>query len=418
MVDKLQRPDFVVGTLPNGLRWIHQQVASPTGHIGILLPVGSRDEAPEEEGLAHFIEHLLFKGTTRRKAYHILSRIEDVGGELNAYTGKEDTTLYASFLVPHYGRAMELLFDIIQNARFPEKEIPKEKDVILDEIDSYRDSPSELIFDEFDALVYGDHPLGRNILGTEDSVPTFTREQVVNFVRTHYRPEQAVLSSVGGISAKQFERMALKYAASWTVDGPVASRLAAPAARVASEHRPMDIHQSHVVLGGEGMHVHHDDLTAMVLLNNLLGGPAMNSRLNLNIRERHGIAYHIESFFNPYSDTGLWGVYAGTDGETMDRCHSLILRELKQLRDKRLGSLQFNKAKTQLMGQMALAQESNGSLMTALGKSLMTFNRVDTFAEMATKVDRVTPAQLQEVANRIFDPNRLSELRFVPTESD
>ncbi len=301
MVDKLQRPDFVVGTLPNGLRWIHQQVASPTGHIGILLPVGSRDEAPEEEGLAHFIEHLLFKGTTRRKAYHILSRIEDVGGELNAYTGKEDTTLYASFLVPHYGRSMELLFDILQNARFPEKEIPKEKDVILDEIDSYRDSPSELIFDEFDALVYGDHPLGRNILGTEDSVPTFTREQVVNFVRTHYRPEQAVLSSVGGISAKQFERMALKYAASWTVDGPVASRLAAPAARVASEHRPMDIHQSHLVLGGEGMHVHHDDLTAMVLLNNLLGGPAMNSRLNLNIRERHGIAYHIESFFNPYS---------------------------------------------------------------------------------------------------------------------
>ncbi|NDD36751.1 MAG: insulinase family protein, partial [Flavobacteriia bacterium] len=223
----------MVGTLPNGLRWIHQQVASPTGHIGILLPVGSRDEAPEEEGLAHFIEHLLFKGTTRRKAYHILSRIEDVGGELNAYTGKEDTTLYASFLVPHYGRSMELLFDILQNARFPEKEIPKEKDVILDEIDSYRDSPSELIFDEFDALVYGDHPLGRNILGTEDSVPTFTREQVVNFVRTHYRPEQAVLSSVGGISAKQFERMALKYAASWTVVGPVASRLAAPAARVA-----------------------------------------------------------------------------------------------------------------------------------------------------------------------------------------
>ncbi|HAG49692.1 MAG TPA: peptidase M16, partial [Cryomorphaceae bacterium] len=170
------------------MRWIHQQVASPAGHVGLILQAGSRDEGPDEEGLAHFIEHLLFKGTTRRKAYHILSRIEDVGGELNAYTGKEDTTLYASFLVSHYGRSMELLFDIIQNARFPEKEIPKEKDVILDEIDSYRDSPSELIFDEFDALVYGDHPLGRNILGTEESVPTFTRAQVLRFVERNYRP--------------------------------------------------------------------------------------------------------------------------------------------------------------------------------------------------------------------------------------
>ena len=158
MTPPLERPDFITGTLPNGLRWIHQQVASPTGHVGLILQTGSRDEGPDEEGLAHFIEHLLFKGTTRRKAYHILSRIEDVGGELNAYTGKEDTTLYASFLVPHYGRSMELLFDIIQNARFPEREIPKEKEVILDEIDSYRDSPSELIFDEFDALLFGDHP--------------------------------------------------------------------------------------------------------------------------------------------------------------------------------------------------------------------------------------------------------------------
>ena len=415
MVDPLSRPDFVVGTLPNGLRWIHQQVASPAGHVGLILQAGSRDEGPDEEGLAHFIEHLLFKGTTRRKAYHILSRIEDVGGELNAYTGKEDTTLYASFLVSHYGRSMELLFDIIQNARFPEKEIPKEKDVILDEIDSYRDSPSELIFDEFDAMVYGDHPLGRNILGTEESVPTFTRAQVLRFVERNYRPENAVLTSVGGISAKAFERMALRYAAPWEAKGQPTERLAAPTISPKIEHRHMDIHQCHMVMGGPALHVHDDDLSALVLMNNVLGGPSMNSRLNLNIRERHGIAYQIESFLNPYSDTGLWGIYAGTDKETMERCHRLVLRELKDLREKRLGTLQYSKAKTQLLGQMALAQESNGSLMAALGKSLLTFNRVDTFEEMAAKVEAVTPSQMLEVANRLYDPAQLCELRYLPT---
>jgi len=410
----LERPDFITGTLPNGLRWIHQQVASPTGHVGLILQTGSRDEGPDEEGLAHFIEHLLFKGTTRRKAYHILSRIEDVGGELNAYTGKEDTTLYASFLVPHYGRSMELLFDIIQNARFPEREIPKEKEVILDEIDSYRDSPSELIFDEFDALLFGDHPLGRNILGTEESVPRFTRAQVLDFVHRNYRPERAVLSSVGGISAKQFERLAMKYAAPWEAQGPPPSRLPAPPIIARTEHRALDIHQCHLVMGGTGLDAHHADLPALVLVNNLLGGPAMNSRLNLHIRERHGIAYQIESFLNPYSDTGIWGIYAGTDEEAMDRCQRLILQELKQLREVRLGSLQFSKAKTQLLGQMALAQESNANLMTALGKSLLTFNRVDTFSEMVTKIDAVTPAQMQDVAQRVFDPSQISALRFVP----
>lgn len=414
MTPPLERPPFEVGTLPNGLRWIHQQVASPTGHVGLILQTGSRDEGPDEEGLAHFIEHLLFKGTTRRKAYHILSRIEDVGGELNAYTGKEDTTLYASFLVGHYGRSMELIFDIIQNARFPEKEIPKEKEVILDEIDSYRDSPSELIFDEFDALLFGDHPLGRNILGTEESVPKFTREQVLRFVQRNYRPENAVLSSVGGISAKAFERLAMKYAAHWTVSGPSHERLAAPKIQPKTEIRELDIHQCHLILGGTGFDAHHEDLPALVLVNNLLGGPAMNSRLNLNIRERHGIAYQIESFLNPYSDTGIWGVYAGTDEDAIDRCQRLILRELKLLRENRLGVGQFSKAKTQLLGQMALAQESNGNLMTALGKSLLTFNRVDRFDEMVAKIDAVTPSQLLEVANRVYDPQQITELRFVP----
>jgi predicted Zn-dependent peptidase len=407
---------FKTGILKNGLRWIHQEVRSPTGHIGLIIQAGSRDESPEEEGLAHFIEHLLFKGTKKRKAFHIISRIEDVGGELNAYTGKEETTLYASFLREHYERSMELIFDIVQNATFPDREIPKEKEVILDEIDSYRDSPSELIFDEFDSLLYPDHPLGRNILGSEKSVKSFSKEQVINFVKRNYTPERAVLSSVGGINHSEFERLADRHASNWKGKMDIHSRTTPFVSKSEIKHVKKEIHQSHIIIGGEGISIHDKDYTAIVLLNNLLGGPSMNSRLNLNIRERHGIAYQIESFINSYNDSGIWGIYAGTDLETIDRCHRLIIKELTLLRDKKLGILQFSKAKTQLLGQMALAQESNVNMMTSLGKSLLVYNRVDTFKEIVTKVDALKISQIQELAQQIFSSHEMSELRYVPLD--
>ena len=407
---------FKTGILKNGLRWIHQEVRSPTGHIGLIIQAGSRDESPEEEGLAHFIEHLLFKGTKKRKAFHIISRIEDVGGELNAYTGKEETTLYASFLREHYERSMELIFDIVQNATFPDREIPKEKEVILDEIDSYRDSPSELIFDEFDSLLYPDHPLGRNILGSEKSVKSFSKEQVINFVKRNYTPERAVLSSVGGINHSEFERLADRHASNWKGKMDIHSRTTPFVSKSEIKHVKKEIHQSHIIIGGEGISIHDKDYTAIVLLNNLLGGPSMNSRLNLNIRERHGIAYQIESFINSYNDSGIWGIYAGTDLETIDRCHRLIIKELTLLRDKKLGILQFSKAKTQLLGQMALAQESNVNMMTSLGKSLLAYNRVDTFKEIVTKVDALKISQIQELAQQIFSSHEMSELRYVPLD--
>lgn len=407
---------FKTGILKNGLRWIHQEVRSPTGHIGLIIQAGSRDESPEEEGLAHFIEHLLFKGTKKRKAFHIISRIEDVGGELNAYTGKEETTLYASFLREHYERSMELIFDIVQNATFPDREIPKEKEVILDEIDSYRDSPSELIFDEFDSLLYPDHPLGRNILGSEKSVKSFSKEQVINFVKRNYTPERAVLSSVGGINHSEFERLADRHASNWKGKMDIHSRTTPFVSKSEIKHVKKEIHQSHIIIGGEGISIHDKDYTAIVLLNNLLGGPSMNSRLNLNIRERHGIAYQIESFINSYNDSGIWGIYAGTDVETIDRCHRLIIKELTLLRDKKLGVLQFSKAKTQLLGQMALAQESNVNMMTSLGKSLLVYNRVDTFKEIVTKVDALKISQIQELAQQIFSSHEMSELRYVPLD--
>lgn len=407
---------FKTGILKNGLRWIHQEVRSPTGHIGLIIQAGSRDESPEEEGLAHFIEHLLFKGTKKRKAFHIISRIEDVGGELNAYTGKEETTLYASFLREHYERSMELIFDIVQNATFPDREIPKEKEVILDEIDSYRDSPSELIFDEFDSLLYPNHPLGRNILGSEKSVKSFSKEQVINFVKRNYTPERAVLSSVGGINHSEFERLADRHASNWKGKMDIHSRTTPFVSKSEIKHVKKEIHQSHIIIGGEGISIHDKDYTAIVLLNNLLGGPSMNSRLNLNIRERHGIAYQIESFINSYNDSGIWGIYAGTDLETIDRCHRLIIKELTLLRDKKLGVLQFSKAKTQLLGQMALAQESNVNMMTSLGKSLLVYNRVDTFKEIVTKVDALKISQIQELAQQIFSSHEMSELRYVPLD--
>lgn len=407
---------FKTGILKNGLRWIHQEVRSPTGHIGLIIQAGSRDESPEEEGLAHFIEHLLFKGTKKRKAFHIISRIEDVGGELNAYTGKEETTLYASFLREHYERSMELIFDIVQNATFPDREIPKEKEVILDEIDSYRDSPSELIFDEFDSLLYPDHPLGRNILGSEKSVKSFSKEQVINFVKRNYTPERAVLSSVGGINHSEFERLADRHASNWKGKMDIHSRTTPFVSKSEIKHVKKEIHQSHIIIGGEGISIHDKDYTAIILLNNLLGGPSMNSRLNLNIRERHGIAYQIESFINSYNDSGIWGIYAGTDLETIDRCHRLIIKELTLLRDKKMGILQFSKAKTQLLGQMALAQESNVNMMTSLGKSLLVYNRVDTFKEIVTKVDALKISQIQELAQQIFSSHEMSELRYVPLD--
>lgn len=411
----MKRPPFTQGTLPNGLRWIHQQVASPAGHVGLVIQAGSRDESdPKDEGLAHFIEHMMFKGTTKRKAFHVLSRVESVGGELNAYTSKEDTSIYASFLKTHYSRAMELLMDVIQNATYPDKEIPKEQDVILDEIDAYKDQPAEMIFDGFDQLLFPDHALGRNILGTEQTVKSFNREDIMRFTQAFYHPERAVLSSVGGISPERFERLAMRFASDWTANSKAPVRLPAPAVQVTNRTTKRTISQSHVILGGQALPVDHDQLPTLVLMNNLLGGPAMNSRLNLNIRERHGIAYHIESFLHPMSDTGIWGIYAGTDADNMDRCIQLILQELHKLRNQSLGVVQLSLAKTQLLGQMALSQESNGALMTSLGKSLLSLGRVDSFDAIKNHVNSITASDIMAMANRIHHPDSISQLMYLP----
>lgn len=397
---------------PNGLRLIHQEVNRAIGHCGLVINAGSRDELEQEQGLAHFIEHTLFKGTKKRKAYHILSRMEDVGGEINAYTSKEETSLYASFLAPYYGRAIELLFDIAFQSTFPAKEIKKERDVIVDEINSYRDNPVESIFDDFEEVLFNGHPLGRNILGTKESVQSFGRTDILRFIGRNYNLHGMVLSSVGPISFKKLVKLVERYTAGFT-----SAAWDRPRELVNGYHPQVvevkrDGYQTHAIVGNRAYPARHEKVTAMLLLNNLLGGPGMNNRLNLNIRERYGFTYNLESFYQPYTDTGVFGVYLGTDPGTVDRTLGLVQRELKKLRDVPLGTLQLTKAKRQLLGQVAMSQENNASNMLGLGKSYLLFDHIDTLEEMTAKIEAVTPAQLLDVANEVFDPAQQTTLIY------
>ncbi|HBF19124.1 MAG TPA: peptidase M16, partial [Cryomorphaceae bacterium] len=327
--------EFEVFELPNGIRFVHRYANRPVGHCGLMVKAGSRDESPETEGLAHFIEHILFKGTAKRKAYHILSRMEDAGGELNAYTTKEDTVIYASFLGNDYQRAIELIFDIGFNSIFPEKELVKEKEVIIDEINSYKDSPSELIFDDFEALLFPGHPLGMNILGTPETVRSFSRKDVLSFLDSSYGTNQMVFSYVGNIKASRILNYLKKVTESIPARQSSLLRSTPQPYRQANIESERPVFQSHVVLGTRAYAADEDKARTLHLLNNLLGGPGMNSRLNLNIREKYGFTYNIESFYNPYSDTGVFGIYAGTDPSTMARTLKLIEKELKKLREKK-----------------------------------------------------------------------------------
>ncbi|WP_417592695.1 M16 family metallopeptidase [Owenweeksia hongkongensis] len=406
--------EFEIFELSNGIRVVHKQVDRPVAHCGLMVMAGSRDESFEEEGLAHFIEHVLFKGTTKRKAYHILSRMEDAGGELNAYTDKETTVIYSSFLESDYNRAIDLIFDINFNSIFPEKEIQKEKEVIIDEINSYKDSPSELIFDDFEETLFPNHPLGMNILGTPEKVKSFSRKDILNFISREYGNNRMVFSSVGNISSAKLKRMLDKATEHLPTKISTHTRVAPPAYQTKHVSVEKSNFQTHAVLGTRSYYANHEKSRTLHLLNNILGGPGMNSRLNLNIREKYGFTYNIESFYNPYSDTGVFGIYAGTDPGTIGKTLKLIDKELKKLREIKLGTMQLTKAKRQILGQIAMGQENNASLMLALGKSLLVFDRVDTFEEIRAKIEGITSEDLQDVANEILAPEQMSSIVYKP----
>lgn len=406
----------IIFTLPNGLRCVFQSVKNQVAHAGITVLGGARFENKDEEGLAHFLEHCVFKGTKKRKTYHILSRLDAVGGELNAYTAKEEICIYASFTKKHLNRSLEILADIVFNSTFPEKEIQREKEVIIDEINSYLDTPSERIFDEFEAHLFKNHSLGRNILGTEKSLNSFTRNNLMAYVDRFFYPENIVLSIVGQYSEAKIKNWVERHF-SMHFD-----KKSPPQLNEFKTYTPFQIqanqsnYQSHVMIGNIAYPYKAKEQKAMHLLNNILGGPALNSRLLLSVREKHGYSYNIESNYTPYVDTGLFTIYFSADKKYVSKSIEVVLRELKKLRNQKLGIVQLSRAKEQLKGHMDLAGESNVGLMLALGKSLLLFDKIDTMSQIHQEIDAITAEDLQTISNTIFDEKQLSFLRYHPKE--
>ncbi len=404
--------DFLTHTLKNGIRIIHQQTQSPVGHLGMLINAGSRDETEKEHGLAHFIEHSVFKGTRKRKSFHVLSRIEGVGGELNAYTTKEETVLYATFLTEYYQRTAELLSDILFNSTYPEKELQREKEVVVEEINSYKDSPSELIFDEFEELVFEGHPIARNILGTKKNVRKFNRDSIFQFIENNYHTDQMVISSVGNIRFSALIKLLERYFGDVEEKKRTNSRSKFDGYFPHQKRTKKATFQAHCVIGNTAFDIAHPQRMPMVLLNNILGGHALNSRLNLALRERRGMAYNVESSYTAYSDTGLFNVYFGTDKENLNQAQALVQKEFDLVRNKKLGALQLSKAKKQLIGQIAIATESRDDLMLTAGKSYLVYDKIDPLPLVFQKIEAITAEEILEVANLILDKNQMSTLIY------
>lgn len=399
-------------TLPNGLRIVHKPDASPVSYCGLAINAGTRDELPHEHGMAHFIEHLIFKGTTHRKSWHIITSMEEVGGELNAYTTKEETFLYSVFLERYFEKAISLIADMAAHSTFPEKETRKETEIVLDEIESYNDSPSDLIFDEIEEILFDGYPIGRNILGSSDSLKKLTHNDIKAFHQRNYTADRMVFFSLGNTDFKKIVRLAEKY----LNDIPAGS---APLIRQLPElYKPQskkdnrDTHQAHYIIGNRAYTLHHPDRIALYLLNNILGGPGMNSLLNLSLRERSGLVYNVESNYTPYTDTGALTIYFGSDPKNMKRCSQLIDKELSKLKETPLTSNYIEKAKKQLLGQMTISSESKENLALSLGRSILHFNRFDSLEESAEKIKLITPQQLQQIAREVFASDQLSYLIY------
>lgn len=405
--------EYTSMTLPNGIRLIHATVDSPVAHCGVVINTGSRDERPEEHGMAHFIEHTIFKGTAKRKAYHIISRLEDVGGEMNAYTSKEETAIHASFLCEYYERTIELFSDILIDSTFPDKELKKEQEVIVDEINSYNDTPAELIFDEFEELIYEGHPMGRSILGTPELVRSFQSADIRQFISGNYHTDQMVICSVGNISAKKFFHLAQRYFERLETNLRPSGRVKFDSYLPRLKKVEKNTFQAHCIIGGEAFDVYHPERLPLVLMNSILGGQSGNSRLNLSLRERNGIAYNLESSYTAYSDTGTLNIYFGTDPENLERALSLIYKEISLLQNKALGDLQLSKARKQLIGQLAMSQENHEDLMLAIGKSMLVFNKVESLDDIYKKISEISASQLMSLANRLLEPAKLSTLIYL-----
>lgn len=412
----IEKPEYHVHTLSNGLRIIHEPLRSRVAYCGFAVDAGTRDEREQEQGMAHFVEHLIFKGTQKRRAWHILNRMENVGGDLNAYTNKEETVVYSAFLVEHFARAFELLADIVFHSTFPQREIEKETEVIIDEIQSYEDNPAELIFDDFEDLIFRGHPLGRNILGRPELLRTFRTEDAADFTRRYYRPENMVFFVLGDVDFRRVVRLAEKLVGDLPGGGAdcnVAARRTPPPLYV-PDRLVLDkgTNQAHVMIGGRGYNAYDHRRTALYLLNNLLGGPGMNSRLNVALRERRGLVYNVESNLTAYTDTGTFCIYFGCDPDDVELCTRLVYRELKRLRDRRLTVTQLVAAQKQLIGQIGVASDNNENNALGMAKTFLHYNRYESQEAVCRRVSELTADELLAVAGEMLSEDYLSVLVY------
>jgi predicted Zn-dependent peptidase len=419
-------------TLDNGLRIIHLPSDSKVVYCGYQINAGTRDEEPGEEGLAHFCEHVTFKGTERRKAWHILNCLESVGGDLNAYTNKEGTVYYAAILKEHIARAVDLLSDIVFHSTYPQQEIDKEVEVICDEIESYNDSPAELIYDEFENILFKGNSLGHNILGTAEQVRQFTTEDALRFTRKLYRPDNAVFFAYGDIDFKKLvtllkrsvgsEELRVKSEEFNCCEERRVKSTGSEERRVKSEEpnspkgqtivMEKHTHQAHVMIGTQAYDVHDDRRMPLYLLNNILGGPGMNAKLNLALREHNGLVYTVESTMVAYGDTGTWSIYFGCDEHDVKRCLRLVRKELDRFMEKPLSDAQLRAAKKQIKGQIGVACDNRENFALDFGKSFLHYGWEKNVDRLYEQVDEITAQQIQSVAQELFDEHRLTTLIF------
>lgn len=407
---------FQVNTLQNGIRVVHQTVNnSKIVHCGFILDIGSRDEKPHQVGIAHFWEHMAFKGTENRKAFHILNRLDSVGGELNAYTTKEKIYFHASVLEQHLERAIELLVDITFHSNFPEKQIEKERQVILEEMAMYHDSPEDAIQDQFDELIFKNHPLGNNILGTQKSLKSFQRNHFLEFLDENMDTEKIVFSLVGNVSDRKITKLVDKYLQQIPAKSKKRERKPFSGFSPQMMHIERDVSQAQCAIGTTAFPIHHPKRLPFFMLVNILGGPGMNTRLNMALREKHGFVYAIDAGYHPFTDTALFSIFFGTDPKQLKRSISLVKKELKKLQQNPLGSIQLHVAKEQLMGQMAMAEENNMNFMTMLGRSLLDKDEIESLDEIFKQIKSIQSVELMELANEIWSEDRLSIMTLSPT---
>ena len=402
-------------TLKNGVQIVHRMVDSPVVYIGIMVGAGTRHERAEENGIAHYIEHCVFKGTEHYTARQIINHIEGIGGEINAYTTKEETTFYAATLRGHWRTTLHLLADMVLHPTFPKRETDKELTVIYDEIESYNDSPSELIYDDFENLVFRGHPLAMPILGTKSTLRRIARSSAapLAWMQAHYRPERMVLFVLGNVPTAQIIRYAEKELGEIRATSTLDASSAEPAVSA-----PTDItyrrhtHQTHLMIGGRAYRIGHPQQLAMYLLNNILGGGSLSSRLNLSLREQRGLVYTIESQYTPLSDTGYWSIYLACEPPHKEECMELCMRELRQLRETRLSSAQLQRALRQLRGQMAISAENQENNALAMAKQMLYHHHAPTWQETFRHIESITSTALQDVANEVYEQGKIYVLQY------